>query len=231
MLSRSLVQLVCLWLIVPPATNAQSESDYLLPSLDSLVRLALEQAPLLQSQDVWIETQRQEWQLQKKSWVDLVSIGATALAGNDNILFNQESAIGTDRISVDRRNAVYNAGVTLRFTLGDVINRDEKSHIKFLEYEKAALDRKVMEQQIKEEMLIRYDRFLASRRMIKLESENVESMRLALEVVRQYFEAGNYPAAEYSALQSKFIAAQKLLEEAKLETKHRYRLVLEWAGI
>ena len=220
-----------LLLLLPKSTVAQSETNFLLPPLDTLIGLALKNSPVLKAHDVWIETQRQEWRLQQKSWVDLISVGATALAGNDNMLYDQQSALGTDRISVDRRNAVFNAGLSVRFTLGDVLNRDEKSHIKFLEYEKSALDRKVREKEIQEEMLIRYDRFLASRNLIELETENVESMRMALEVVEQYFKAGNFPVNEYSTLRSRFVAAKKLLEEVKMETKHRYRLVLEMAGL
>ncbi|MEZ4932843.1 MAG: TolC family protein [Saprospiraceae bacterium] len=228
---HSLLGLVVLLSILPKYGNAQSESDFILPPLDTLVQLAFEHSALLRSQDVWIETQRQEWQLEQKSWADLISFGGTALVGTNNVLDYQQTSLGSDRIAVDRRSAVYNGGVTVRFTLGDVLNHDEKSHIKYLEYEKTQFDRKVIEQEIREEMLVRYDRFLSSRKMIGFASENVESMRMAFETAKKYFEAGNYPVAEYSSMHSKYIAAQQLLEEAVLEAKHQFRLVLALAGL
>jgi hypothetical protein len=214
-------------IILPQNASAQSRSDYLLPPVDTIIKLALKKSPKLKSQDVWMESRRKEMDLEQKSWADRIAVGGTALFGTNTVLDYQQTTVSSEQISVDRRSAVYNGGVTVRFTLGDALNRGEKVHLKRLEYERAAIDRRVLEAEIREEVLIRYDRFQASMAMLELETENVEAMRLALEVAKKYFEAGNLPASEYTTILSKYIAAQKMLEKTKMEIKHNHRMVLE----
>lgn len=205
--------------------------SYQLPPLDTLVKLALEKSNALHSQDVWIATKKQEMSLEKKSWANLVSVGGTALFGTNTVLDYQQTAANQEYISVDRRSAVYNAGLTMRVSLGDVINRDDKVNIKRLEWERSQAERLTLEDEIREEVLVRYDNFQANLKMIELEAQNLEAMELALSVAQKYFEEGNLPASEYTTVLSKRIGAQKQLEEAKMNTQHSYRMLREIAGI
>ena len=217
--------------ILPKNVFAQSETNYVLPPLDTIIRLALERSAKLKSQDIWVKTQYHEWQLEKKNWADLVSVGGTALYGNNTLLDYQQNSLGAEQVSTDRRSTVYNAGFIVRFTLGDVINNQEKFQIKQLEYDQATMDRKAMEDEIKEEVMLRYDRFWANQKILQLEAENVEAMHLAYETAKKYFEQGNLSTAEYTTNLSKYIAAQKQLEERKMEAKHQYRMILAIAGL
>jgi peptidoglycan/LPS O-acetylase OafA/YrhL len=205
--------------------------DFQVPPLDTLIKLAIEKSPVLRSQDVWIQTKSKEVSLEKKSWANLVSVGGTALLGTNNVLDFQQTTTNQEYISLDRRSAVYNAGVTLRVSLGDVLNRADKVDIKRLEWERSQADRVTLEHQIREEVMVRYDRFQADLYLLDLESQNVEAMQLALEVAQKYFEEGNLPASEYTTVLAKSIAAKKQLEESKLAAKHSYRMLREIAGM
>ena len=154
--------------ILPKNVFAQSETNYVLPPLDTIIRLALERSAKLKSQDIWVKTQYHEWQLEKKNWADLVSVGGTALYGNNTLLDYQQNSLGAEQVSTDRRSTVYNAGFIVRFTLGDVINNQEKFQIKQLEYDQATGDRKAMEDEIKEEVMLWYDRFWANQKILQL---------------------------------------------------------------
>ncbi|MBI1224923.1 MAG: acyltransferase family protein [Bacteroidetes bacterium] len=219
-------------LVLPVIGFSQTETtDYPLPPLDTLVKMAIEKSPALRSQDVWIETKKQEMNLEKKSWANLVTVGGTALLGTNNVLDYQQTTTNQEYISVDRRSAVYNAGLTVRLSLGDVINRSDKVNIKRLEWERTQVDKLNLEAQIQEEVLVRYDRFQADMQLLQLEAQNVEAMQLALEVAQKYFEEGTLPASEYTTVLSKNIAAKKQLEESKLAARHSYRMLCEIAGI
>ncbi len=219
------------FLFLPKNLVAQDEFNFRLPPLDTLIKKAIEKSPSLRSQDVWIETKKEEWKVEKKSWADLVTVGGTALFGTNTVLDYQQTTVNSEYISVDRRSAIYNAGLTLRFSLGDVLTRGDKAHIKRLDYEKAQADRQVIEWQIREEVLVRYDRFEASYRMLDIEAQNVEAIRMALEVAKKYFEEGSLEVSEYSTTLSRFATAQKQFEQAKLSAKHDYRMLLEIAGL
>jgi peptidoglycan/LPS O-acetylase OafA/YrhL len=213
------------------AFSQKNNPEYQLPPLDSLIKWALEKSPALRSQDVWTAAKRQEMNLEKKSWANLVSVGGTALFGTNTVLDYQQTTLNSEYISVDRKSAVYNAGVTMRVSLGDVLNRGNKVDIKRLEWERSQADRLVIEEQIREEVLTRYDAFQANLRLIELEAQNQEAMTLALSVAQKYFEEGNLPASEYTTVLSKHIAAQKQLEETKMAAQHSYRMLREIAGI
>ena len=143
----------------------------------------------------------------------------------------QETVTNSEYISIDRKSAVYNAGVTLRLSLGDVLNRSDKANIKRLEWERAQVDKVSVENQIREEVMVRYDRFQADLRLLELEAQNVDAMRLAMEMSQKAFENGNLAVSEYSTVLSKNIAAQKQLEEGKLAAKHSYRMLREIVGM
>jgi len=220
------------FLLVSATVFAQKETqNFKLPPLDTLIKLALKKAPVLRSQDVWTATKEQEMNLEKKSWANLVSVGGTALFGTNTVLDYQQTAANQEYISVDRRSAVYNAGITMRVSLGDVMNRGTKVDIKRLELERSQAERLALEQQIREEVLVRYDDFQTKLKMIDLEAQNLEAMELALTVAQKYFEEGRLPVSEYTTVLSKQLAAKKLLEEAKLAAQHSYRMLREIAGI
>ncbi len=219
------------FIFLPTTSWAQNETNFALPPLDTLIELALARSAKLQSQDVWIKTQLKEWQLEKKSWVDVISVGGTALYGNNTLLDNQQSDIGRQQVTTDRRSTIYNGGLIVRFTLGDVLNSDEKAQLKQLEYEQSVIDRRILEREIKEEVMVRYDRFLSNQRLLKLEADNVEALHLSYEMARKYYEEGNYLTSEYSTILSRYIAAQKQLEERTMEVRHQYRMLLSIAGL
>lgn len=226
MVRWAMVPIIILF-ILPEKTTAQSASDYMLPPLDTIIALALKKSPHIKVQEIKMESRRKEIKLEKRGWANSVSIGGTALFGTNTVLDYQQTTTSSEQIAVDRRSAVYNGGVVARISIGDVINRDEKIHIKTLEYESAVMEREIIKAEVREEVIMRYNKFQASLSMLKLEVENVEAMRLAYEVSKKYFEEGNLAVSEYSTALSKYTSAKKLLEKAKMQIKHDHQMVME----
>jgi peptidoglycan/LPS O-acetylase OafA/YrhL len=222
------------FLLMSTQSSAQDVSfaeEFPLPSLDSLIALAIQKSPVLRSQDVWIENRRLDWEVKRRGWADLVTIGGAALLGSNNLLDYSTTTTGAEQTTVNRFNTGYNAGISLRFSLGDVLNRGDKSDLARLEYERAQVDKESIERQLREEVMRRYDTFNSSLRILKLDAQNVEAMGLALEMAEKYFREANLPVSEYTNVLSKKISADKQFEEAKLEAQHAYRMLREIAGL
>jgi peptidoglycan/LPS O-acetylase OafA/YrhL len=206
-------------------------TEYQLPPLDTLIRLALEKSPVLRSQDVWIEIQQQEWRLQKKAWMNLVSVGAATNVGTNSVLDYQQTTTSSEYVSVNRQSAVYNAGVAVRISLGDVLTRGDKNNIARLEWERAQTDRLILEDKIREAVITQYDHLQAALRLLVLEAQSLETQRLAFEVSDRYFREGIMKVEDYSSELSKKISAEKSLEISRIEAQKAYRMLREFVGI
>ncbi len=204
---------------------------YQLPPLDTLVKIALEKSPELRSQDVWIEIQSQEWKLQKKTWMNLVSVGAATNIGTNNVLDYQQTTSSAEYIAVNRQSAVYNAGIAVRISLGDVLTRSDKNNIARLEWERAQTDRLILEDKIREGVIAYYDNLQAALRLLVLEAQSVETQRLAFEVADKYFREGTMKVEDYSSMLSKLHSAEKLLLSSQIEAQKAYRQLREFVGI
>lgn len=219
-------------LLAATTAFAQNETDnYQLPPLDSLIKIALENSPILRSQDVWIEIQQQEWKLEKKQWMNLVSVGAATNVGTNSVLDYQQTTTSAEYITLNRQSAVYNAGLAVRISLGDVLTRGDKNNIARLEWERAQADRLILEDKIREEVISQYDHLQAALRLLTLEAQSLESQRLAFEVADTYFREGTMKLETYSVELSKKISAEKTLEYSRIEAQKSYRQLRELVGI
>ncbi len=211
---------------VPPDSEA-----FNLPPLDTLIKLAVSRAPALRAQDVQIATRRKELTVQRRSWGDLLTASGTALLGSTSYQDYLLNGLSLENTQLYRQSGAYNAGLTLRFTLGDILNRGQKEQIARLHIEQAQADRRVVEEEIREEVMTRYDRFQMTYRMLAIESENLQAQRLAVDIAEKSFREGALPAAEYATAVSKKAAAEKQYETAKSESRHAYRMLRAIAGI
>ncbi len=228
---KKLVTVALLLVSTSAFSQDKLTAEYKLPPLDTLIKYALQKSPVLRSQDFWIEIQKQEWQLQKKAWMNLVSVGAATNIGTNNVLDYQQTTTNAEYISVNRQSAVYNAGVAVRISLGDVMTRGDKNHIARLEWERAQADRMILEDKIREEVITQYDHLQAALRLLVLEAQSLESQRLAFEVADTYFRAGTMKVEDYSSELLKKIGAEKSLEHSRIEAQKAYRMLREFVGI
>ena len=194
-----------------------------LPQLDTLIHCALAYAPNLKVQDKWIEIKAKQEQLKKKDILEKVSVGGSALFGTGTIYDAWTDGENPSDFTSYRRNVGYNTGINIRITAGDVVNGKQKRELARLELEKAMLERLPMEQEIREEVIRRYDDLTYCLTMIEMKSANLEAMRLSLEAAEPFFKAGNLPVTEYSTILSKKIKAEEELETAKARTVHCWR--------
>jgi outer membrane protein TolC len=228
---KKLLTVALLLLSVTAFSQNPLTDAYKLPPLDTLIKIAKEKSPVLRSQDVWIEIQKQEWKLQKKAWTNLLLVGASTNVGTNNVLDFQQTTSSAEYISVNRQSAVYNVGLTLRVSLGDVVTRGDKNNIARLEWERAQTDRLILEDKIREEVIAQYDHLQAALRLLVLEAQSLETQRLAFEVADKYFKAGTLEAEQYSTVVAKMNSAQKELELGKIEAQKAYRQLREFVGI
>lgn len=222
---------VSLLLVATVAFTQVETTNYQLPPLDTMVNMAIRKSATVRSQDVWIEIKEQELKLKKKAWTNLLVMGATTNIGTNNVLDFQQTVNSAEYIAVNRQSMVYNAGLTLRVSVGDVVTIRDKNNLARLEMERAKSDRLIIEEQIREEVIAQYDQLQTALRLIKLEAQNLEAQRLAFELAERYFREGNLSVDQYTDVLTKKIAAEKMLEQSKLEAQRYFRMLKEFVGL
>lgn len=206
------------------------QKDYSLPPLDTLIAWALVKNASLKVQDAYIAVKEQERELKSREWYEAFYLNGTGAYGNNQLYDVQQSQQTITPIVTTRQSLVYNAGVTVRLSMGEFVNRSRKINLKRLEVERAKTEKLVIIDQIREEVIIRYYKLLLALRMIKLETENLEAKKMGVEIAEKYFKEGNMPAMEYSTILNTKITIEKQLEQARFDAQFSYRLLREYVG-
>lgn len=212
------------------SVTLEPNTELPLPPLDTLIAWALIKNSSLKVQDAQIAVKQQEYEVKKREWLDLLSINGTTAYGNNQLYDVQQSQQGTTPILTTRQSLIYNAGITTRISIGDILNRNKKITLKRLEVARTQAEKEVIKDQVREEVIIRYHKLLIALKMVKLEADNLEAKKLGLEVAEKYFREGNMPATEYSVMLNTKITIEKQYEQAKFDAQFALKMLREFVG-
>lgn len=201
-----------------------------LKPVEELINIALQHSPMLNVNSVTAEEMYHAWQVQKKSWTDLVGVSGAVIYGNGSVFDANNDGVTTQYFTTDRKNINFNVSLNVRLTGGDLFNRNEKTEIKRLEYEKVKEERKEIENAIREVVITRYRNLQLAIKLVSLKAEGLENQRIALEVAEEYFKKGNLAVSEYSTILAKTTSAEEEYEVAKNKSIECYMLLKEVVG-
>jgi outer membrane protein TolC len=190
-----------------------------LRSLNELTELAILNAPELKNNQVEYARQAMVVKLQKRAWLDNISINTASLYGNGTIVDASNNGTTTAYALSDRKSLNFNVGVGVRISGGDILNRGTKVEIQRIQLEKVQNDRLIVESRIRETVINIYTQLELALKIVKLRGDVVENQRLALTIADKYFQEGKYKPTDYGTLLDKITAAQEQYEQAKSEAK------------
>jgi Outer membrane efflux protein len=187
--------------------------------LSELTDAAIQNAPDLKNNQLDFAKQNLTLRLQKRSWLDNISVSTTSLFGNGSIVDASNTGTSTAFATSDRQSVNYNLGFGIRVTGGDVFNRNTKIEIQRLQLDRIQNERQFMENRIRETVLEIYSELELALKVVKLRGEVVENQRMTLTIAEKYFKEGNFKPSEYSGMLDKITGAQEQYEQAKAEAK------------
>jgi outer membrane protein TolC len=196
------------------ATNSLS-----LRPLSELIEAAIQNAPELRNNQVDYARQALAYKIQKRNWVDNLSINGTSLYGNGSVVDYSNAGSSSTYVLSDRKSLNFNIGVGIRITGGDIVNRGAKAEMQRLQLDHIQNERQIIENRIREVVINVYSQLELALKVVKLRSEVVENQRLVLSIAEKYFKEGNYKPADYSSMLDKITAAQEQFEQAKADAK------------
>lgn len=221
---RSILMVCTFNLLLIYTTFAQADevivnTTLTLRPLSELTELALLNSPELKNNQVDYARQTLTVKLQKRSWLDNISVNTNSVYGNGSIADANNNGTTTAYVLSDRKSLNYNVGLGLRIVGGDFLNRGTKVEFQRLQLDRIQNDRLIVESRIRETVLSLYTQLELVLKIVKLRGDVVENQRLTLEIADKYYKEGKYKPSDYSTLLDKITAAQEQYEQAKADAK------------
>ena len=138
---RNILMVCAFNLLYVHKTSAQADeivinTSLTLRPLSELTELALLNSPELKNNQVDYARQSLTLKLQKRSWLDNISVNTNSVYGNGSIADANNNGTTTAYVLSDRKSLNYNVGLGLRIVGGDFLNRGTK-----VEFQRLQLDR------------------------------------------------------------------------------------------
>jgi len=211
-------------------TSPKTESLAHLRPLNTLLDLALQNAPSLRANAVDTRKQALAVKVQRNSWGDVVWLGGSMLYGNGTILDANTDASNTQYLTTDRRNTSGNVSLNIRISGGDVLNRHQKTEIQRLQMDRIGEERAEIQQKLRLNATAVYYATELALQMAAHKANAIENLRLTLTVAEKYFREGNLPLDDYTTLLSKMTNAEEQLSQAESEAKKQVFILQELVG-
>jgi outer membrane protein TolC len=215
-------------------STAFSQSDAVienLPSVDSLVQMALKNSEKLKTHVVSIAILEQEAKIKKLDWTERISAYTNAAYGNSTTASLNSTVDDQNQINTLRTDLFANVGVTARFSLGDLVKRPHQRQLEKLRTEQAQAQQEMFRAEIRLKVTHLYDDLNMTIRSIETKADNVEAFRLSVEIAERYFKEGTMEVSSYTMILAQKIKAEEELEKTKALVRmqlHELQLVTGW---
>ena len=187
--------------------------------LSVLTNLALQSSAQIKANTIDEARLSLAYQVQKKSWADLIGLSVNTIYGNGSVLDASGNGTTTSYLLSDRKNFNTNISLGMRISAADFLTRGTKADMQKVQIDRVRAEKEIIEDNIRETVLTLYVQLELSLKKIKMRAEGVENQRISFVVAEKYFKEGNYLPSEYSTLLSRIASAEDQYEDAKAETK------------
>ena len=202
-----------------------------LPPVDTLIQMAIEQSQRLQMQEVNIAIIEQEGKIKRMDWMERVSVFGNAAYGNSTTASLNSTVNDEIQINTLRTDLFTNAGVAVRFTLGDLMKRSDQKQLNRLRVEKAKSEREMLEDELSLQVRHLYDDLTLTLSGIGSKADNLEAFRLSVEIAERYFKDGTMDVGSYTMILAQKIKAEEELEKTKALAQmqlHELEMLTGW---
>jgi len=202
-------------------TSAQNTTvnDLELRPLDSLLSHAVGHSPLLKSREAMILAAEADIRIEARRWMDFINVGAAATYGSGSLLDLTNDGTLTAYQLKNRRNVLYNTGVTLRVSPSDILNRKDRTRQKRLEIQAAQHELRAAEDEIRASVIELYQALQQTMDQLAVQAASLGALKLAYEEAERYFKGGQLSAVDYSRTSESYFGALERFKVTENEVK------------
>jgi outer membrane protein TolC len=204
-----------------------SISSIKLPTLSYLIEVAYENSPLIKSQTNVIEQKKIELKIEKKSWLNFISVNSNYSRGTNNAQINGTTVIQTNTSTVSNW---YNTGVSLNLPFAAIISRKQNASIRKLNQSIEEDNLEILKQKIKLLIADLYSNIELKMRILELRSDASLQSNINYKYAEIEFKNNTITIAEFSKVYEEYIKAKIQFEEAKKDYWYAIKLLEENVG-
>jgi outer membrane protein TolC len=228
-------KILFLWLLLAPLwTSAQQTSsdvrlEQLLP-LDSLISMALENAPLVKRLSMGQAQREEEIKIARKSWMQHLAL--TGGYNYGNVVVADQMATPQDVNTVFRTNtsATYTVGVSLRLPLSEFATQKNKVSIQEYAIKEMEYQKEDLQLTIRQEVIQRYNDLHRGLTTIKYQAQKVEANEAAVQVTENHFKTGTASIDQYRMALDILTTSKIELEKTKSDTWYSLKSLEQIVG-
>jgi hypothetical protein len=208
----------------------KSELITLLP-LKDIINMALENSPLIKFHGVKIENLDLDLQLIRRKWTDYINFGGSYLLGSSAYVDAVQTLAAADYKQTNRNNTFSSVSLSARIPLGEFITKKPKIKKVLNERKMEELSMDLIAQQIRNTVINFYTQFHTKVKLLKLKSNELETLRITAKLAEEYLKKGEVDIAEYSTAISKLSKAEVEFLNYQSEADLLHLQLKEIAGI
>lgn len=197
-----------------------------IPPLDSLVQKAIRYSAKLKLFDTDIQTLTIKEKETRTQLLRFLAMGASYNYGIFDNLNNQQLAgdPSANLTLISTEQTRYNLGVSLSIPLEAILNRGKQIKTARLEKEKAIFSKQMIENEIEEIVMLRYNSFVKAHKFFLIASAVLDTYRVQAKQVEKDYANGIIGISEYTRLNQILNDAIRGKESAAMD----YRLNLRY---
>lgn len=202
-----------------------------LPPLQEVIDSALVNSPLLKEQDAGIRIKEIELARSKSMWLDYVYLYGDAKYGSvDNFVYTgSPGSVG--QVTSTLVTTRYNAGFLINISIFDMIDQKKQNKIARENLNIAKNKYDDVENKLREEVIMRYNRLLLSRNILLLSIDDRDAKFSSVELARKQLRSAEINIYEFSTIEDKYNRALQDFEIAKHNLAVAHALLEEIIGI
>ncbi len=183
-----------------------------LPPLYYLIELAYENSPLLNSQENIIEQKKLELKMEKKSWLNYISLNSNYSRGTNNAQINGSTVLPTYTSTASNW---YNTGVSINLPISSLANKKHNTSIKKLNQSIEEDNLELLRKNIKLLIADLYSEIELKMKVLELRADAVLQSNLNYEYAEIEFNNNTISIAELSKVHEENVKAKIQYEESK----------------
>lgn len=190
--------------------NLQLNIEDQLPSLDSLIQIAISYHPTVKLNEALIGSANARINLAKKSW-------STLLRGYLDYGYGNQAIIATGPDGGDLSNIAngYRAGANLSIPLSEIYTRKDRINLQKSELEATYYKTREMELVIATQIVEEYNMLVTGQRLMNIRYQMQQKAKINLEQMELEYVSGNIDGGIYTRNAEIFTIAQSEYENAK----------------
>jgi len=204
-----------------------------IPALNVLIDSAAINSPLIRISELQTRVIESDVKSVKREWLRNIGIESSyhyGMFGSLSTTENPTASVVNNSLAYAKQNT-YSTGVYLRIPISEAADRRNKARAGKFKIDQSIQEQEKIKSELKERIIVEYNRALLAIELLKIRSESLESANLQIALGDKQFRNGNLSLVELASLKERQTKAAAEFITTLSDAKSELMLLEEICGI